>query len=69
MFGLPGVSLPARFVHGADDPMPVASTERTAALLEDGRVETIPAAGHFPWLEQPEAFRATVERLLADVEA
>ncbi len=69
VFGLPGVALPARFVHGADDPMPVASTERTAALLEDARVETIPAAGHFPWLEQPEAFRATVERLLADVEA
>jgi pimeloyl-ACP methyl ester carboxylesterase len=69
VFGLPGVSLPARFVHGADDPMPVASTERTAALLDDARVETIPAAGHFPWLEQPEAFRATVERLLADVDA
>jgi pimeloyl-ACP methyl ester carboxylesterase len=69
VFGLPGLSLPARFVHGVDDPMPVAFTERTAALLEDARVETIPDAGHFPWLEQPEAFRATVERLLADVEA
>jgi len=69
VFGLPGILLPARFVHGADDPLPIASTERTAALLEDARVETIPAAGHFPWLEQPEAFRATVERLLADVEA
>jgi pimeloyl-ACP methyl ester carboxylesterase len=69
VFGLPGVSLPARFVHGADDPMPVASTERTAALFEDARVETVPAAGHFPWLEEPVAFRAAVERLLADVEA
>jgi proline iminopeptidase len=69
VFGLPGVALPARFIHGADDPMPVASTERTAALFEDARVETVPAAGHFPWLEEPEAFRAAVERLLADVEA
>jgi len=65
VFGLPGVALPARFVHGADDPMPVVSTERTAALLEDARVETIPHAGHFPWLEQPEGFRAAVERVLA----
>ncbi len=65
VFGLPGVALPARVVHGADDPMPVVSTERTAALLEDARVETIPHAGHFPWLEQPEGFRAAVERVLA----
>ena len=65
VFGLPGVALPARFVHGEDDPMPVVSTERTAALLEDARVETIPHAGHFPWLEQPEGFRAAVERVLA----
>lgn len=66
VFGLPGLSLPARFVHGADDPMPLAATERTAALLEDARVETIPDAGHFPWLEQPDVFRAAVERVLAD---
>jgi proline iminopeptidase len=66
VFGLPGLSLPTRFVHGADDPMPLASTERTAALLEDARVEAIPDAGHFPWLEQPDAFRAAVERALAD---
>jgi pimeloyl-ACP methyl ester carboxylesterase len=66
VFGLPELSLPARFVHGADDPMPLASTERTAALLEDARVEAIPDAGHFPWLEQPDVFRAAVERVLAD---
>jgi pimeloyl-ACP methyl ester carboxylesterase len=66
VFGLPGLSLPTRFVHGADDPMPLASTERTAALFEDARVEAIPDAGHFPWLEQPDAFRAAVERALAD---
>jgi pimeloyl-ACP methyl ester carboxylesterase len=64
--GLPELSLPARFVHGADDPMPLASTERTAGLLEDARVEAIPDAGHFPWLEQPDVFRAAVERVLAD---
>jgi len=65
VFGLPGLALPVRFVHGESDPMPLASTERTAALFEDARVETIPDCGHFPWLEQPDAFRQAVERLLA----
>jgi pimeloyl-ACP methyl ester carboxylesterase len=46
--------------------MPLASTERTAGLLEDARVEAIPDAGHVPWLEQPDVFRAAVERVLAD---
>jgi pimeloyl-ACP methyl ester carboxylesterase len=65
VFGLPGLALPARFVQGESDPMPLASTERTAALFEDARVEVIPDCGHFPWLEQPDAFRGAVERLVA----
>jgi len=65
VFGLPGLALPARFVHGESDPMPLASTERTAALFEDARMEVIPDCGHFPWLEQPEAFRGAVESLVA----
>lgn len=69
VFGLPGLSLPALFVHGEGDPLPVASTERTAALIPSAWVETIPDCGHFPWLEQPDAFRQTVERLLAGVDA
>jgi pimeloyl-ACP methyl ester carboxylesterase len=63
--GLPAVRLPALFVHGEFDPMPVWSTERTAALIPGALVETIPGCGHFPWLEAPEAFRRAVERLLA----
>ena len=65
VFGLPGLSLPALFLHGEEDPLPLVSTERTAALIEDARVERIPKSGHFPWLEQPDAFRLAVERLLA----
>jgi proline iminopeptidase len=62
---LPAVRVPALFVHGEDDPLPVRSTTSTAALLPHARVETIPDCGHFPWLEQPSAFRAAVERLLS----
>jgi pimeloyl-ACP methyl ester carboxylesterase len=63
--GLPGARLPALFVHGEADPMPVRSSTETAALIPDARVETIPGCGHFPWLERPQAFRAAVKRLLA----
>jgi pimeloyl-ACP methyl ester carboxylesterase len=61
---LPEVRAPALFVHGEDDPLPPASSSGTAALIPGALVETIPDCGHFPWLEQPEAFRAAVERLL-----
>jgi len=67
--GLVSVRLPALFVHGERDPLPVPSTTSTAALIPHALVETIPDCGHFPWLEQPAAFRAAVERLLAKAEA
>jgi pimeloyl-ACP methyl ester carboxylesterase len=62
---LPAARLPVLFVHGGADPMPLGAT---AALVPGALVETIPDAGHFPWVEQPEAFRRAVERLLASVD-
>lgn len=62
---LPSLRVRTLFVHGEEDPLPVRSTVATAALVAGARVETIPASGHFPWLERPAAFRAAVERLLA----
>ena len=67
--GLPGVRAPVLFVHGEDDPLPPSSATCTAALIPGALVETIPDCGHFPWLEQPDAFRAAVESLLARVRA
>lgn len=61
---LPEVRARALFVHGEHDPLPPESSTGTAALIPGALVETIPDCGHFPWLEQPEAFRAAVERLL-----
>lgn len=51
--GLPSVRLPMLFVHGALDPVPLASVERTAALVPGARLETIAECGHFPWWERP----------------
>jgi pimeloyl-ACP methyl ester carboxylesterase len=67
--GLPNVTVPALFVHGAQDPLPLRSTSFTAALMPNAQVETIADCAHFPWIEQPAAFRATVETLLARVAA
>ena len=51
--GLPSVRLPALFVHGVLDPLPLWSVERTAALVPGARLEAIPDCGHFPWWERP----------------
>lgn len=66
--GLSELSLPTLFVHGEGDPMPMRSTTATAALIPGALVETIPDCGHFPWLEQPEAFLAAVKRLVSRVD-
>jgi proline iminopeptidase len=62
--GLPSARLPALFVHGAEDPLPQRAATGTAALIPGALVEIVPDSGHFPWLEQPHAFKAAVERLL-----
>jgi pimeloyl-ACP methyl ester carboxylesterase len=64
--GLPGVRLPALFVHGALDPIPLWSVERTAALVPGARVETISDCGHFPWWERPGEIRRLVGAFLAE---
>ena len=64
--GLPSAApLPALFVHGELDPLPVSASVDTAALIRGAQVEIIPASGHFPWIEVPGATRAAIERLLA----
>ena len=62
---LPNVALPALFVHGELDPLPVRSSWATAALIPGARVEVIPGCGHFPWLERPGELRRVVEPFVA----
>ncbi len=51
--GLPQATLPALFVHGADDPLPPRSSTQTAALIPGAQVALIDGCGHFPWWERP----------------
>jgi proline iminopeptidase len=66
--GLPSTKVPALFIHGERDPLPVSSSLEAAALIPDARVETIPHCGHFPWLELPGEIRSRVERFLPGAE-
>jgi len=61
---LPQASLPAFFIHGREDPIPLRSATDTAGLIPGAKIEIIADCGHFPWLEKPAEFRAAVERFL-----
>ena len=43
----------------------VAVAQLFAAVLPSAEVITIDGAGHFPWVDEPEAFRAAVEEFLS----
>jgi pimeloyl-ACP methyl ester carboxylesterase len=52
------------FVAGQLSPLaPEESSLPTAAAIPDAWVEVVPAAGHFPWVEQPGCVRSALDRL------
>jgi pimeloyl-ACP methyl ester carboxylesterase len=56
------IGAPALVLHGARDrSIPPRFADGLAAALGDGRVEHVPGAGHWPWLDRPEL----VERVAA----
>jgi 2-hydroxy-6-oxonona-2,4-dienedioate hydrolase len=56
------IRLPTLLVWGRDDRItPPDVARRFLSLLPDARLVFLPACGHAPMLEQPEAFAATVE--------
>jgi pimeloyl-ACP methyl ester carboxylesterase len=65
--GLPHLVLPALFVHGSDDPLPMWASVETARLIRGGRVARVPGCGHFPWLEQPGFTSRLVRGLFAQL--
>jgi pimeloyl-ACP methyl ester carboxylesterase len=63
--GLPGLELPALFIHGEEDPFPTHASEHTSALIPGAVVEEISGVGRFPWLEQPGEIRRLVDYWLS----
>jgi proline iminopeptidase len=63
---LPSIQIPVGFVAGEASPMPISSSTDAAYRLPNAWVETVPEAGHFPWLDVPGSVKAALDRLLAD---
>lgn len=62
------VRTPTLVVHGRQDPVPLASSEEAAYEL-GAELVVIDQCGHVPFIEQPAALFAAVDRFLAATEA
>src|SRR5690348_10044856 len=57
-------AVPARFVHGDREPLPVWTSNTTAELM-GAPVDVLEGIGHFPWLEDPGCVRHSLDLLVA----
>ena len=62
---LSAIHVPAFFVHGRHDPIPIDSTERAAGAMR-ARLLVLEASGHVPYVEQPDALFSAIEQYLAE---
>ena len=61
------IDVPSLVVVGEDDFIcDVTSAHEMADRIKDARLGVIGEAGHFPWVEQPAAFRAALDPFLAE---
>jgi proline iminopeptidase len=60
---LGGLALPAVVLHGEDDPIPIATAEELARLLQ-APIHRLPACGHVPYVEAPEEFTRLLDEFL-----
>lgn len=58
------LAVPVLIVDGALDHRPRTAVDSLAAALPRARRVTLPAGGHMPWAEEPEAFRDAVAEFL-----
>ena len=65
--GLGSVTAPVLVVAGERDGVTgVAAAEAVAAAFPTARLAVLPRAGHFPWVDEPVAFRQAVAEFLAE---
>ncbi|TGN66260.1 alpha/beta hydrolase [Nocardioides eburneiflavus] len=66
---LRAVRVPLGAVHGERSPIPLTATTEAVALVPGAWAEVAEGAGHFVWLEAPDAVRRAMERLRSEVAA
>ncbi len=59
------LTIPALVIHGRHDPIPLTSSQRTAALL-DAEIEIFEESGHMPFFEEHERFTKVAESFLTE---
>ncbi len=64
---LTGMTAPTLVLYGADEPGGALGGEAIAAAIPGAELELIPAAGHFPFIENPTAFMERVRSFLGQV--
>jgi proline iminopeptidase len=57
-------SHPVLIIHGHQDPMPEGVALESKATLPNAQLVFLNESGHFPWLEQPEAFYKSLQTFL-----
>lgn len=57
---------PVLIVHGQGDFVPLEGSREWRSCFPNARLMAVPNAGHFIWLEQPEAFFGALGRFLGD---
>jgi proline iminopeptidase len=62
--GLRRLDRPTLIVHGHQDPMGDKTAEDIHALIKSSTLVYLDKCGHFPWLEQPEAFGRAIQDFL-----
>ena len=62
---LGSVHVPAFFVHGRHDPIPLESTEKAAGAMR-ARLLVLEASGHVPYVEQPDALFVAIDEYLTE---
>jgi proline iminopeptidase len=60
------LDIPVRIIQGRQDPVNGGTQERLNERLKNSKIYYIERAGHFPWLEQPEAFFTALKESLKD---
>lgn len=65
---LESAEFPVLIVHGRDDPIPLESSTKAAERL-NARLVVLDDCGHVPYVEQPAALFAAVDRFLSETDS